>query len=75
MKPLMFVPPAQAEALFDAHPGSYAEEAPPGDRFTPLPWLDEDAPEDLTLFYAMPRTREEEDAALRALLSPNRQAA
>ena len=75
MKPMMFVPPAQAEALFDAHAGSSSEEAPPGDRFAPLPWLDEDAPDDLVLFHTAPRTREEKDAALRALLSAGRSAA
>ncbi len=75
MKPLIYVPPAQAEALFDAHVGGSFEEAPPGDRFAPLPWLDEDAPDDMVLFHAVPRTREQEDAALRALLSPNRHAA
>ncbi len=41
MKPLMLIPPAQAEALYDAQ-----EEAPTSDRFAPLPWLDDDAFED-----------------------------
>lgn len=41
MKPLMLIPPAQAEALYDAQ-----EEAPVADRFAPLPWLDDDAFED-----------------------------
>ncbi len=41
MKPLMLIPPAQAEALYDAQ-----EEAPSGDRFAPQPWLDDDALED-----------------------------
>ena len=41
MKPLMLIPPAQAEALYDAQ-----EEAPTGDRFAPLPWLDDDVSED-----------------------------
>ena len=41
MKPLMLIPPAQAEALYDAQP-----EAPVGDRFAPMPWLDDDAFED-----------------------------
>lgn len=37
MKPLMLIPPAQAEALYDAHEEALAE-----DRFAPLPWLDDD---------------------------------
>ncbi len=41
MKPLMLIPPAQAEALYDAQ-----GEAPTGDRFAPLPWLDDDTSED-----------------------------
>ena len=41
MKPLMLIPPAQAEALYDAQ-----EEAPVYDRFAPLLWLDDDASED-----------------------------
>jgi len=41
MKPLMLIPPAQAEALYDAQ-----EEAPTSDRFAPLLWLDDDAFED-----------------------------
>jgi hypothetical protein len=41
MKPLMLIPPAQAEALYDAQ-----EEAPTSDRFAPLLWLDDDALED-----------------------------
>ena len=75
MKPLMFVPPAQAEALFDAFVGSSPEDAPPGDRFAPLPWLDEDGPEEFVLFHAPPRAREAEEAALTAPLPRNRQAA
>lgn len=38
MKPLMLIPPAQAEALYDAQ-----EETPTGDRFALLPWLDDDS--------------------------------
>ena len=41
MKPLMLIPPAQAEALYDAQ-----QEAQTGDRFAPLPWLDDDNPDD-----------------------------
>lgn len=41
MKPLMLIPPAQAEALYDAQ-----QEAPVSDRFAPTPWLDDDAFED-----------------------------
>lgn len=41
MKPLMLIPPAQAEALDDAQ-----EEAPVLDRFAPLLWLDDDTFED-----------------------------
>ena len=41
MKPLMLIPPAQAEALYDAQ-----EEVPACDRLAPLLWLDDDAPED-----------------------------
>ncbi len=41
MKPLMLIPPAQAEALYDAQ-----EEAPNADRFAPMPWLDDDSSED-----------------------------
>ncbi len=41
MKPLMLIPPAQAEALYDAQ-----EEAQTEDRFAPLPWLDDDSPEE-----------------------------
>lgn len=41
MKPLMLIPPAQAEALDDAQEGS-----PTSDRFSPVPWLDDDASED-----------------------------
>lgn len=41
MKPLMLIPPAQAEALYDAQ-----EEAPASDRFAPLLWLDDDVSED-----------------------------
>ncbi len=41
MKPLMLIPPAQAEALYDAQ-----EEAPVFDRFAPLLWLDDDAEDD-----------------------------
>jgi hypothetical protein len=37
----MLIPPAQAEALYDAQ-----EEAPVNDRFSPLPWLDDDGYED-----------------------------
>ena len=40
MKPLMTIPPAQAEALYDAR------EEPPDARFLSLPWLDDDALED-----------------------------
>lgn len=36
MKPLMLIPPAQAEALFDA----WNEQSE--DRFSSLPWLDDD---------------------------------
>ncbi len=41
MKPLMLIPPAQAEALYDAQ-----DEAQTGDRFTPMPWLDDDTLDD-----------------------------
>jgi len=40
MKPLMLIPPAQAEALFDA----WHEQAE--DRFGAIPWLDDDSTED-----------------------------
>ena len=40
MKPLMLIPPAQAEALYDAQ-----EDAPAFDRFAP-PWLDDDSEDD-----------------------------
>lgn len=41
MKPLMLIPPAQAEALYDAQ-----EEGQAGDRFAPMPWLDDDNQDD-----------------------------
>ncbi len=41
MKPLMLIPPAQAEALYDAQ-----EETPVFDRFAPTLWLDDDAEDD-----------------------------
>ncbi len=41
MKPLMLIPPAQAEALCDAH-----EEAPVCDRLASLLWLDDDTSEE-----------------------------
>lgn len=40
MKPLMLIPPAQAEALYDAQ-----EDAPVCDRSAP-PWLDDDSEDD-----------------------------
>ena len=40
MKPLMLIPPAQAEALYDAQ-----EDAPVYDRSAP-PWLDDDFEDD-----------------------------
>ena len=40
MKPLMLIPPAQAEALYDA------QQEAPADRAAPIPWLDEDFFED-----------------------------
>ncbi len=50
MKPLMFIPPAQAEALFDAFAGAGPDGGSPEDRFTSQPWLDEDTPDDFVLF-------------------------
>lgn len=55
MKPLMLIPPAQAEALFDTLQGTAPEDAVPGDRFAPQPWLDdpwldEDTPDGFILF-------------------------
>jgi hypothetical protein len=45
MKSLMLVPPAQAEALYDAQ--TTAQEAPRfEDRFACLPWLDDDSAEE-----------------------------
>lgn len=41
MKPLMLIPPAQAEALYDAQ-----EETPVLDRFAPPLWLDDDSEDD-----------------------------
>ncbi len=40
MKPLMSIPPAQAEALYDAR------QEQPDERFFSLPWQDDDALED-----------------------------
>ena len=40
MKPLMLIPPAQAEALYDAR------EEQPDERFWSLPWQDEDTLQD-----------------------------
>lgn len=63
MKPLIFIPPAQAEALFDAYEGGEGEERLLGDRLAPLPWLDEDGPEEIVLFRAASRASEEEEHA------------
>ncbi len=41
MMPLTLVPPAQAEALYDAQGQTLIE-----DRFAPMPWLDDDYSED-----------------------------
>ncbi len=45
MKPLMSIPPAQAEALFDAYPSVFPAYASPEET-----WLDEDTPDDFVLF-------------------------
>ena len=45
MKPLMLIPPAQAEALYDAHLETQEAAAQP-ERPAPTPWLDEDASDD-----------------------------
>ncbi len=50
MKPSISIPPAQAEALFDAFVGAVPEDGSPEDRFAPQPWLDEDSPDDFVLF-------------------------
>lgn len=50
MKPMMLIPPAQAEALFDAFAGAVPDDGSPKDRFATQPWLDEDAPDDFVLF-------------------------
>lgn len=47
MKLLTLIPPAQAEALFDAL------EERPRDRFAALPWQDDDSPEEIA---SQPRT-------------------
>jgi hypothetical protein len=51
MKPLTLVPPAQAEALYDAQEQTFI-----GDRFAPLPWLDDDYSEDESRLSAVPLT-------------------
>ena len=59
MKPLMLIPPAQAEALFDA----WREQA--DDRFGSLPWLDEDSTEDsIPLAMTARRSSKEADSTL-----------
>lgn len=50
MKPLMLIPPAQAEALCDAQ-----EEAPACDRLASPLWLDDDPSEDDVRGKAPPR--------------------
>lgn len=50
MKPMMLIPPAQAEALFDALAGAAPGSVFPEERFAPQPWLDEDTPDDFVLF-------------------------
>ena len=67
MKPLILVPPAQAEALFDA-----LEECS-HDRFSLLPWQDDDSPEE-----AAPPARagaQSADGAARLHPLPQRRAA
>ena len=51
MMPLTLVPPAQAEALYDAQEQTLIE-----DRFAPLPWLDDDPSEDEARRRAVPMT-------------------
>ena len=64
MKPLMLVPPAQAEALYDAQEQTFI-----GDRFAPLPWLDDDNSEDEShpsaVFLTDPASRPQPFARLR----------
>ncbi len=50
MKPMMLIPPAQAEALFDAFAGTVPDGGFLDERFAPQPWLDEDTPDDFVLF-------------------------
>ncbi len=56
MKPLMIVPPAQAEALYDAQQGLpeglRLEDLRLEDRFAGLPWADDDVPDE-TLSYEL----------------------
>ncbi len=50
MKPMMLIPPAQAEALFDAFAGAVPDGGPLKDRFAAQPWLDEETPDEFALF-------------------------
>lgn len=58
MKTLTLVPPAQAEALFDSL------EERPRDRFSSLPWQDDDTPQE-TASQARSRARRSQDSARR----------
>lgn len=51
MMPLTLVPPAQAEALYDAQDGAQIE-----DRFALMPWLDDDYAEDESRTKIVPFT-------------------
>jgi len=52
MKTLTLIPPAQAEALFDAL------EERPRDRFASMPWQDDDTPEEGSLQSSAARRSE-----------------
>lgn len=67
MKPLMLIPPAQAEALFDAFTSVVPIHAAPDDT-----WLDEDTPDDFVV-YTVDKDRTTD--RLTAALSRTRQAA
>ena len=58
MKPLMFVPPAQAEALYDTQ-DDLRDDLRLDDRLTRLPWRDDESSEDLFNYgIALPIVKE-----------------
>ena len=63
MKPLMLIPPAQAEALYDAQDFTVLdglrddlrlESLRPEDRITSLPWRDDESPEETPHSFSRP---------------------